>query len=245
MGHVSGYPFQEEVENRFKAFGFKTITDQSYRDDSEEKSRSIDLIAIQECQTRNSGELQLSLVVETKYLTGDVTVRLRENPKNYEAYFIDRFYPTDLELHLKGFHFLEQKDVTFSIEEGSDKKRNLFAAVNQSMKALQYLRMRQLLNRGGLFYPLVVYKGANIVDQRGLTISNVLYYQTTEWRDPGTDAILSRALYVDIIHETNLEAYLDMYKKEMDRLLNMVRFYERMQQKKVEQNRQSRLDDLY
>ena len=101
----------------------------------------------------------------------------------------------------------------------------------QASKALMFLRQsQQMLYTKGLFYPIVVYKGSGkLTDQDGNEVKNVLYYHEYPWRDQKTHDVSIRPLYVNIIHESGLEDYLDnVFKKEMDSLMGYVFFQNRM-----------------
>ena len=240
MAYVSGIPFQYEIEERVRKNGWETVPEQSYMDNVEEKPRPIDFVATVQARSHNPRGNQLALVVETKFLTHDVTVYVRENPKDKKAYFLDGFWSQDLDYTLNNFHFFNTSSVARNIDDGKEKKDTLFGAVSQASKALLYLRTKELLYKKGLFYPVVVYKGGTVRDQNGIELQNTLYYQTYEWKNPETGKIDSRALYVDIIHESNLVQCLDdFYKNEMKQLMELIYFQERIAESRKQNQREN------
>jgi len=243
MTYVSGIPFQYEIEERVRKGGWETVPEQSYMDDVEVKPRPIDFVATIQARSHNPRGNQLALVVETKFLTHDVTVYVRENPKNKKAYFLDGFWSQDLDYTLNNFHFFNASSVALNIDDGKENRDSLFGAVNQASKALLYLRTKEILNKKGLFYPVVIYKGGKIRDQNANELRNALYYQTYEWKNPETGKIDSRALYVDIIHESNLEQCLEsFYKNELSKLMELIYFQKRIaESRKPDQRNNSAL----
>jgi hypothetical protein len=224
MAKPTGIPFQYEIEDRLKKIGWKTISEQSYLDDVEKKPRPIDIVATQEVPRFKARGTQLALVIETKHISDQSGVYMRDNPMDTTSYMRDGYWSRDFETAFNGFHHLTAPQVARHIP-GSE----LYGAVCQSVKALLYLRTKPLLNQAGLFYPVVVYKGGKIADQNGTVHKNLLYYQTYEWVNPETSEISSRALYVDIIHESALEDYIEnVYKKEFATLMNVIFFHQRM-----------------
>jgi len=238
MNKPSGHDFHFDIEDRVNIKGWTINSKQSYLDDVEQKPREIDFVAIQHRESHNLRGNQVALVVECKYLEHDVKFWLRDNPKNHKAYFIDG-YPTN-ELFLNGgrFHFFSPAKVASTLEENAKKnerKDKIYEAIMQASKALMYLRQSsQILYTKGLFYPIVVYKGpGKLTDQYNNKVKNVLYYHEYPWRDRKTQDVSTRALYVDIIHESDLESYLDdVFKKEMDDLMDHV-FKNRMRENAV------------
>lgn len=96
-----------------------------------------------------------------------------------------------------------------------------------------YLRQgSQMLYTKGIFYPVVVYRGTGkLSDQEGNQIQDALYYHEYPWRDQKTQVTTTRGPYIDIIHESNLEKYLDdVFKKEMDELMGYVFFQNKMRE---------------
>lgn len=236
MAKPSGIPFQYEIEDRVIKNEWKTVSEQSYLDDVEKKPRPVDIVATREVRSYKSRGTQLALVIEAKHLPENMHVYVRENPYDTKSYRIDGFWSSDLEHERKNFHDLAASHVARHIS-GTD----LYGAVSQSVKALLYLRTKPLLNQAGIFYPVVVYKGGKIIDQDGNEHKNLLYYQSYEWINPETADINSYSLYVDIIHESSLEDYLDnVYKKEFDALMKVINFRARMGENKIERIRQNR-----
>ncbi len=226
MSQPSGHNFHFEIEDRAKAKGWKIHSKVSYLDDVEQKPREVDFVAIQERESYNHRGNQVAIVVECKYLNHDVKFWLRDNPKNHSAYFIDGYIADDFFLDDGRFHFFSPTKVAVTIEETA-KKDKMYEAIMQASKGLLFLRQSpQILYTKGLFYPVVVYKGTGkLSDQVGNQMQDALYYHEYPWRDQRTQSTTTRGLYVDIIHESNLEKYLDnVFKKEMDELMSYVSF---------------------
>lgn len=235
MGKLSGHNFHFDLEDRVKAKGWKIHSKVSYLDDVEQKPREIDFVATQHRESHNPRGNQVAVVVECKYLNHDVKFWLRDNPKNHKAYFIDGYIADDFFLNDGRFHFFSPAKVAVTLEEDA-KKDKMYEAIMQASKSLMFLRQSpQILYTKGLFYPIVVYKGnGELLDQDGNQIQNVLYYHEYPWRDQKTQSTTTRGLYVDIIHESNLEKYLDeVFKKEMDDLMSYVFFQNRMEENKA------------
>ena len=231
MNNPSGHNFHFDIEDRVKAKGWKIHSKINYLDDVEQKPREIDFVAVQERESHNQRGNQLALVVEYKYLKHDVKFWLRDNPKNHRAYFFDGYNMDNLFLDESRWHFFTPPKVARELEESTEKKSNMREAIMQSSKALMFLRQsQQMLYTKGLFYPVVVYKGTSkLTDQDGKEVKNILYYHEYPLRDQKTNDVNTRSLYVNIIHESNLEEYLDnVFKKEMDDLMGYVFFQNRM-----------------
>jgi len=208
----SGLDFQYKIEERVQAKGWDTFPEQSYIDDVELKPRDNDFIAIQEGTRTNPRGNQIALVVECKYLPSDVSVHMRPNPNQEDAYFLDGYSKIDLFRDKSRFHIFNAPKVATNIIKDSDKKDNLGSAIIQAIKALLYFRgSGRKLHAKGLFYPVVVYGGpGKIVDQDGTPLDNFLYYRSYEWKEPHSqDRAVTRYLYVDVIRENDLEHYLD------------------------------------
>ena len=236
MEKISGHAFQYETEDRFRNNGWEVSSEQSYLDDVELKPRKIDFVAWQKRESYNPRGNQLALVAECKYIHHDVKFWVRQNPKDKKVYFVDGYNTERLFLNGGDFHFFTTAKVAMNMEEDTKKKDTLYEAIMQTTKALLYLRQSpQMLYTKGLFYPIVVYKSnRKMSDQDGNELKNILYYHNYEWRDPKTQDIASRSLYVNIIHESNLEKFLkDIFKREMDTLMNHVFFNKKMQENKV------------
>lgn len=234
MEKRSGYSFHYEIEDRVKNNGWKINSEQSYFDDVEQKSRKVDFVASQQRESNNPRGNQVALIVECKFIDHDVKFWFRDNPKNHNAYFIDGYNMERLLLGESRFHFFTPMKIAVNLEEHTTKKDTMYEAIMQASKGSMYLRQSpQILCTKGLFYPVVVYKGqGKMSDQEGNHIKDILYFHQYEWRDPKTQNITTRSLYVDIIHESSLEKYLDdVFKKEMDHLMNFVFF-----NRKIEQN---------
>lgn len=226
MNNSSGHDFHFDIEDRVKAKGWKIHSKVSYLDDVEQKPREIDFVAVQKRESHNPRGNQVALVVECKYLSHEVKFWLRDNPKNHNAYFIGGYIAGDSFLNERRFHFFEPAKVAVTFEE-KENKNKMYEAIMQASKGLMYLRQSpQMLCTKGLFYPVVVYKGpGELSDQDGNKIQDALYYHEYPWRDQKTQITTTRGLYVDIIHESNLEKYLDdVFKKEMDVLMGYVFF---------------------
>ena len=241
MNNPSGHNFHFDIEDRVKAKGWKIHSKVSYLDDVEQKPREIDFVAVQERERHNPRGNQIALVVECKYLNHEVKFWLRDNPKNHKAYFIDGYVADDFFLNDSRFHFFSPAKVAVTLEENA-----MYEAVMQASKSLMYLRQgSQLLYTKGLFYPVVVYKGpGKLTDQDGNQIQDALYYHEYPWRDQKTQSTTTRGLYVDIIHESSLERYLDdIFKKEMDELMGYVFFQNRMRENEArESERRNRIN---
>ncbi|OGL89166.1 hypothetical protein A3H75_00835 [Candidatus Uhrbacteria bacterium RIFCSPLOWO2_02_FULL_51_9] len=237
MNKPSGYNFQYEIEDRVKNKGWVISSEQSYIDDVELKPRKVDFVASQQRESHNPRGNQVVLVVECKYLDHDAKFWFRDNPKNHKAYFVDGYDTENLFIDESRFHFFSPAKVAVN-EEGA---KTMYEAIMQASKGLLYLRSSpQMLCTKGLFYPVVVYKGpGKICDQDGNPVKDILYYHQYSWRDPKTQDITTRSLYVDIIHESDLEKYLDdVFKKEMNRLMDHVSFQRQMEeQRRIEEDR--------
>lgn len=241
MYKQSGHNFHFDIEDRVKAKGWGVNSKVSYLDDVEQKPREIDFVATQQRESHNHRGNQIALVVECKYLNHDVSFWFRDNPKNHTAYFFDGYNMDELFLDESNWHFFSPAKVAVSFEE-NEKKNKMYEAIMQASKALMFLRQgQQMLYTKGLFYPIVVYKGSGkLTDQDGNEVKNVLYYHEYPWRDPKTQDVNTRALYVNIIHESDLESYLDdVFKKEMDNLMGYVFFKNRMQENRVRQEKRN------
>ncbi len=224
MNKPSGYSFHYDIEDRVKNNGWQINSEQSYIDDVELKPRKVDFVASQQRESYNPRGNQIALVVECKYLDHDVKFWFRDNPKNHSAYFIDG-YNTEKFFNENRLHFFHPAKVAVNLEEDTKKKNTMREAIMQASKGLIYLRQSpQILYTKGLFYPVVVYEGpGKMTDQDGNQIKDILYYHQYEWRDPKTKSITSRSLYLDLIHESSLENYLnDIFKKEMDDLIRSI-----------------------
>ena len=239
MPAQSGHDFQYRIEDKVKALGFETFPEESYMDDVELKPRKIDFVATQQRESHNPRGNQLALVVECKYLTQDVECYTRPNPFDEDAYFIDGYAKQNLDRNR--FHFLTIGKVIVNIKQ--EKSADLYGATYQASKALLYLRGSQrILDKKGLFFPVVVYGGpGKIVDQDGKKLTSAVYFTKYEWKQPHTqDRAVSRSLYVDIIHESEMEAFLEnIHKREMDAVMGLVRFEEAMAEKKVGERREN------
>ena len=151
---------------------------------------------------------------------------MRPNLCNRSAYFVDGYNTQELFREDKKFHYFNTREVATNITQNI--KADLYGAIIQSYKALFYLRgYSRILNAKGMFFPVVVYNGpGKIFDQNGNEHKNLLYFRTYEWKEPHTqEKVVSRNIYVDVIHESNLENYLGgVFKKEMDFLMANVIF---------------------
>lgn len=233
MGNPSGHSFHFDIEDRVKAKGWKVHSKIIYLDDVGQKPREVDFVAVQERESHNSRGNQVAIVVECKYFNHDVKFWLRDNPKKHTAYFIDGYIADDFFLSEGRFHFFSSAKVAVAFEKDTNKNK-MYEAIMQASKGLMYLRQgSQMLYTKGLFYPVVVYKGnGKLLDQDGNPVRDALYYHEYPWRDQKTQSTTTRGLYVDIIHESSLEKYLDdIFKKEMDELMNYVFFQNRMRKK--------------
>jgi len=238
MNNPSGHNFHFNIEDRVKVKNWKIYSKVSYFDDVEQKPREIDFVAVQERESHNPRGNQVALVVECKYLNHDVKFWLRDNPKNHKAYFICGYIADDFFLNDSRFHFFSPARVSVTLDENAGKDK-MYEAIMQASKGLMYLRQgSKMLCTKGLFYPVVVYKGTGkLFDQNGNQIQNALYYHEYPWRDQETQSITTRWLYVDIIHESNLENYLDnVFKKEMDELMGYVSFQNRMRENEARES---------
>ncbi len=236
MNNPSGHNFHFDIEDRVKAKGWTINSKVNYLDDVEQKPREIDFVAVQQRESHNPRGNQLALVVECKYLTEDVKFWFRDNPKNHKAYFFDGYNMDSLFLDESKWHFFSPAKIAVTVEEKSRKKQSMREAIMQASKALMFLRQgQQILYTKGLFYPVVVYKGSGkLADQDGNEVKNVLYYHEYPWRDQKTQNVTTRGLYVNIIHESDLEHYLDnVFKKEVDNLMGHVFFNNRMRENKA------------
>ena len=234
MSKISGHNFHFEIEDRIKAKKWDTVSKQSYLDDVELRPREIDFIASQNRESYNPRGNKVALVVECKYLNHNTTFYFRPNPKDHNAYFLDGYPKEELFRGESKFHFFTPEKVAVSIDSDAMGKDSMYEAIMQASKALMYLRQGgQLLYTKGLFYPLVVYKGTGkISDQDGNELKDILYYHRYEWRDTKTQDTATRSLYVNIIHESNVENYLDnVFKREMDNLMEHIFFRNKMQEK--------------
>lgn len=243
MHDLSGHNFHFDIEDRVKAKGWTINSKVSYLDDVEQKPREIDFVAVQQRESYNPRGNQLALVVECKYLEHDVKFWFRDNPKNHRVYFFDGYNMDELFLDENKWHFFPTARVARDLEERTEKKKNMREAIMQASKALMFLRQgQQMLYTKGLFYPIVVYKGpGRLTDQDGGEVKNVLYYHEYPWKDQKTQDVFTRALYVDIIHESDLEDYLDnVFKKEMDFLMGHVFFRDKMEKNRLNEIRQKR-----
>lgn len=235
--NTSGHNFHFGIEDRVQAKGWIIHSKVSYLDDVELKPREIDFVAVQQRESHNPRGNQVAIVVECKYLNYDVKFWLRDNPKNHEAYFIDGFSTDELFLNENKYHYFSPAKVAVALEEA--KKGRIYEAIMQASKGLMYLRQsQQILCTKGLFYPVVVYKGPEkLYDQDSNQLQDVLYYHEYPWRDQKTQNTTTHALYVDIIHESNLERYLDdVFKKEMDELMRYVFFQNRVRENRTREN---------
>ena len=241
MSKISGHNFHFEIEDRIKAKKWDTVSKQSYLDDVELRPREIDFIASQNRESYNPRGNKVALVVECKYLNHNTTFYFRPNPKDHNAYFLDGYPKEELFRGESKFHFFTPEKVAVSIDSDAMGKDSMYEAIMQASKGLLYLRSSpQMLCTKGLFYPVVVYKGpGKICDQDGNPVKDILYYHQYSWRDPKTQDITTRSLYVDIIHESDLEKYLDdVFKKEMNRLMDHVSFQRQMEeQRRIEEDR--------
>ena len=234
MNVISGHGFQYEIEDRVKNNGWKMHPEESYIDDVELKPRKVDFVAIKSHESYNPRGKQIALVVECKYLDKDHNIKFwfRDNPKDHRAYFMEGYNARELFLDESSFHFFTHEKVAVNLEAGKE-KNIVYEAIMQASKGLIYLRQSpEILYTKGLFYPIVVYKGpGRVCDQDDNQVKDVLYYHQYKWRDPKTQRITTHNLYVDIIHESNLEAYLnDIFKKEMDYLMDLFYFKRRMEE---------------
>lgn len=245
MENQSGHNFHFEIEDRVKANGWKIHSKVSYLDDVESKPREIDFVATQYRESHNPRGNQVALVVECKYIGHDVKFWVRDNPKNHETYFFDGYNMDNLFLNESKWHFFMPSKVAVQTEEDS-KKNNMYEAIMQASKALMSLRQgQQMLYTKGLFYPIVVYKGiGKLTDQNGAEMKNILYYHEYPWRDQKTYEVNTRPLYVNIIHESDLEEYLNnVFKKEMNSLMDHVFFQDKMRENEIsEQERRNRMN---
>ena len=240
----SGHAFHYEVEDRIKNKGWEIKSELSYLDDVEHKPRKVDIVALQERESFNPRGNKLALIVECKYLEHDVTLWMRDNARDHGTYFIDGYNTNELFHNDSRFHFFTTDKVAVNMEERKVGKNSLYEAVMQASKAMMYLRQGgQLLHTKGLFYPMVIYKGVGkITDQDNNVLKNTLYHHYYEWRDTKTQVTSRRSVYVDIIHETCLEEYLNnVYKEEMDTLMNHVFFKQRMQENKQRQQKRGNI----
>ena len=238
MNNPSGHNFHFDIEDRVKAKGWKIHSKINYLDDVEQKPREIDFVAVQERESRNPHGNQLALVVECKYLGHDAKFWFRDNSKNHRTYFFDGYNMDNLFLDENRWHFFTPQKVAVSLEENTGKDK-MYEAIMQASKALMFLRQgQQMLYTKGLFYPVVVYRGSGkLTDQNGEEVKNVLYYHEYLWRDQKTNDVNTRPLYVNIIHESDLENYLDnVFKKEMDNLMGYVFFQNRMRENEAREN---------
>lgn len=239
MSKPSGHNFQYQIEDRVKNYGFETYAEESYMDDAELKSRKIDFVATEQRESHNPRGNQLALVVECKYLPEDVECYSRPNPQDEDAYFIDGYLKE--KLNKDAFHFFRIENVIKNINPNP--RADLYGATYQAYKALLYLRgSGRILDKKGLFFPVVVYGGpGKIINQEGKELENAVYFTKHEWKQPHTqDKAVSRSLYVDIIHEKNLEVYLErMYKMEMNAVMGHVHFEEMMEQKRLREKREN------
>lgn len=236
MSNPSGHNFHFDIEDRVKAKGWTINSKVSYLDDVEQKPREIDFVAVQQRESHNPRGNQVALVVECKYLGHDVKFWFRDNPKNHRAYFFDGYDMDELFIDESKWHFFPPTKVARDLEERTEKKNNMREAIMQASKALMFLRQgQQMLYTKGLFYPVVVYKcSGKLTDQDGNEVKNVLYYHEYPWREQKTLDVNTRGLYVNIIHESDLENYLDnIFKKEMDNLMDYVFFQNRMRENKA------------
>ena len=81
----------------------------------------------------------------------------------------------------------------------------------------------------------MVYGGTSkIYDQNNKELSNFLYYQSYEWKEPHSqNEIITRNIYVDVIKEDELEKYLKQISEtEMDFLMSYNFFYHRQMQRR-------------
>jgi len=242
MHNPFGYSFHYEIEDRVKNKGWEISSEQGYIDDVELKPRKVDFVATRQCESYNPRGNQVALVAECKYLDHGVKFWFRDNPKNHRAYFIDGYNTDELFLDESRFHFFPPAKVAVNLEEETKKKDTMREAIMQCSKGLIYLRQSpQILYTKGLFYPLVVYKGpGQVSDQDGNELKDILYYHQYEWRDPKTQSITTRHLYVDVIHESSLENYLsDIFQKEMDYLMDFVFFPKRMEFNRAREDRRN------
>jgi hypothetical protein len=227
---ISGHGFQYEVEDRLKTSSWETYPEQSYLDDVELKPREVDIVAIKPFRNYNPRGNQLALVIECKYLKNDIHCFVRPNPKDEKAYFVDGFSKEVLFRDKSKFHYFRPDTVAVSIEEKTGKK-DLLGGIWQSVKSLLYLRHKELLNKKGMFFPVVVYRGSTkFIDQNGTETQNLLFYFKHEYKMPYTDnAPETRNIYVDVIHENNLQTYLnDIYTPEMNYLMESIYFQEKI-----------------
>lgn len=236
MAYISGIGFQHGIEDRIKKDGWQTHAPVSYIDDEERKPRPIDVVATRQDTSFNPRGNQLAIVVECKTLTNTVKVYERDNPRDKKAYFHDGHGSRDFDFFLERVHFFPPNKVVTEIDRGND----LFGAVMQSTKALLYLRTKELLNKKGLFFPLVVYQGGSLVNQDGILLDNITVFLRREWINPETGKIDSRTLYVDVVQEKALEERLKVYKDEMGQLMQLIFFEHRMEENRIEQNRRDR-----
>ena len=238
MNNPSGHNFHFDIEDRVKANQWEIHSKVSYLDDVEQKPREIDFVAAQQRESHNPRGNQVALVVECKYLGQDVKFWFRDNPKNHKTYFFDDYNMGDLFLDESKWHFFTPPKVAVSLEE-SGRKDKMYEAIMQASKAMMFLRQsQQMLYTKGLFYPVVVYRGSGkLTDQNGEEVKNVLYYHEYLWRDQKTNDVNTRPLYVNIIHESDLENYLDnVFKKEMDNLMGYVFFQNRIRENEAREN---------
>lgn len=239
MSNLSGHNFHFDIEDRVKANGWGIRSKVSYLDDVEQKPREIDFVAVQERESHNPRGNKVALVVECKYLGHDIKFWFRDNPKNHRAYFFDGCNMDTLFIDESKWHFFPPIKVARDLEERTEKKNNMREAIMQASKALMFLRQgQQMLYTKGLFYPVVVYKGSGkLTDQDGNEVKNVLYYHEYSWREQKTLDVNTRGLYVNIIHESDLENYLDnVFKKEMDNLMGYVFFQNKMRENEARES---------
>ncbi len=245
MENKSGHNFHFEIEDRVKANGWKIHSKVNYLDDVESKPREIDFVATQDRDSCNPRGNQVALVVECKYVGHDVKFWVRDNPKNHKAYFFDGYNIDNLFLDESKWHFFRPLKVAVQAEEDY-KKASMYEAIMQASKALMFLRQsQQILYTKGLFYPIVVYKGiGKLTDQNGTEMKNILYFHEYPWKDQKTNDVNTRSLYVNIIHESNLEEYLDnVFKKEMDSLMKDIFFQNKMRENNIrERERRNKMN---
>jgi hypothetical protein len=244
MSNPSGHDFHFDIEDRVKAKSWAVHSKPNYLDDVELKPREIDFIASQQRESYNPHGNQVALVVECKYLNHDVEFWLRENPKNHGAYFVDGYPKEKLFVDDTKYHFFSPPKVAVTLQEKTqDKKDKMYEAIMQASKALLYFRQDpdKILYTKGLFYPVVVYKGpGKLLDRDGNQLQDALYYHEYLWQDSKTQVATTRALYVDIIHESSLERYLDdIFKEEMDELMRCIFFENKMRENKSRENKRN------
>jgi hypothetical protein len=233
---IPGYDLELKTEKLISENGWETKSGVNYFDNEEEKNREIDIICSQKMSGLNPRGEKIALIVECKYLGSDqYVVYSRNNPKDRSAYFTDGYNTEEIFNDNGNYHYLSTEKVVRNIDKTDNKRNNLYKSIMQSIKAMMSLREgRQILNTKGLFYPVVVYRGEDVIfDEDGNKLKNFLYYCNYQWKNQEDGSIINRNIYVDVIHETALENYLNIFKKEK----NYLDFYKNKQQRFKEMRR--------